>query len=82
MHNRKKDNNNKFKNKKQPQLPENKTVWKSNNQVVKEETFIHTGKRGRDEQLGLRGHPSKQRLADRVGKVVSGGLGGPTCVCG
>ena len=31
---------NKFKNKKQPELPENRTVWKSDNQGVKEETFI------------------------------------------
>ena len=29
-----------FKNKKQPELTENQTVWKSNNQGVKEETFI------------------------------------------
>ena len=43
---------NKFKNKKQPELPENRTVWKSDNQGVKEETFIQTGKRGGDRQLG------------------------------
>ena len=43
-HNQKKDNN-KFKNKKQPELPENHTVWKSDNQGVKEETFIQTGRR-------------------------------------
>ena len=34
---------NKFKNKKQPELPENQTVWKPNNQGVNEETFIQTG---------------------------------------
>ena len=34
MHNQKKDNN-KFKNKKQPELPENRTVWKSDNQGLK-----------------------------------------------
>ena len=39
LHNQKKDNN-KFKNKKQPQLPENRTVWKSDNQGVEEETII------------------------------------------
>ena len=33
FHNQKKDDN-KFKNKKQSELPENKTVWKSNNQGV------------------------------------------------
>ena len=41
-----------FKNKKQPELTENQTVWKSNNQGDKEETFIQTGRRGRDGQLG------------------------------
>ena len=49
LHNQKKDNN-KFKNKKQPELPENQTVWKSNNQGVKEETFTQTGKGGWDRQ--------------------------------
>ena len=46
----KKDN--KFNNKKQPELPENQTVWKSDNQGVKEETFIQTDKRGGDRQPG------------------------------
>ena len=54
MHNQKKDNN-KFKNKKQPELPENQTVWKSDNQGVKEETFTQTGRRSRDGQPGWRG---------------------------
>ena len=40
--------NNKFKNKQQPELPENWTVWKFNNQGIKEETFIQTRRRGRD----------------------------------
>ena len=34
-------------NKKQPELPENQTAWNSDNQEVKE-TFIQTGRRGRD----------------------------------
>ena len=50
-HNQMKDNN-KFKNKKQPELTENQTVWKSDNQGVKEETFIQTGRRGGDGQPG------------------------------
>ena len=50
-HNQKKDNN-KFKNKKQPELPEYQTVWKSDNQVVKEETFNQMGRRGGDGQPG------------------------------
>ena len=41
-----------FKNKKQPELTENRTVWKSNNQGDKEETFIQTGRRDGDRQLG------------------------------
>ena len=50
LHNQKKDD--KLKKKKQPELPENWTVWKSENQGVKEETFIQTGMRGRDSQGG------------------------------
>ena len=41
-----------FKNKKQPELTENQTVWKSDNQGDKEETFIQTGRRGGDGQPG------------------------------
>ena len=50
-HNQNKDNN-KFKNKKQPELTENQTIWKSDNQGVKEETFIQTSRRGGDGQPG------------------------------
>ena len=53
-----------FKNKKQPKLTENGTVWKSNNQEDKEETVIQTGRRGRDGQLGQRGLMARWRLAD------------------
>ena len=41
-----------IKTKKQPELLENRPVWKSNNQGVKEETFIQTGRRGGDGQPG------------------------------
>ena len=41
-----------FKNKKQPELTENRTVWKSDNQGDKEETFIQSGRRGGDWQPG------------------------------
>ena len=51
MHNQKIDNN-KFKNKKQPELTENRIVWKWDNQGVKEETFIQTSRRGGDRQPG------------------------------
>ena len=43
-----------FKNKKQPELTENRTVWKSDYQGDKEETFIQTGRRGGDRQPGQR----------------------------
>ena len=62
-HNQKKDNN-KFKNKKQPQLPENRTVWKSDNQEVKEETFIQTSRKGGNRQLGQRGHVARWWLVE------------------
>ena len=41
-----------FKNKKQPELTENRTVWKSDNQGDKEETFIQTGRRGGERHPG------------------------------
>ena len=42
-----------FKNKKKnPELTENQIVWKSDNQGVKEDTFMQTSTRGRDGQLG------------------------------
>ena len=63
MHNQK--DNNKFKNKQQPELTENRTVWKSNNQGDKQETSIPTGRRGGD------GQPSGE---DR-GKGGAGGQG-------
>ena len=69
LHNQKKDNN-KFKNKKQLELTENQTVWKSNNQGVKEETFIQTGRRGSDRGLG------------REDAWQGGRPRGPTFTCG
>ena len=56
-HNQKLDNN-KFKNNKQPELPENQTVWESDNQGVKKETLTQTSRRGGDGQLG--GEDSRQ----------------------
>ena len=41
-----------FKNKKQPELTENQTVWKSDNKGDKEETFIQTTRSGGDGQPG------------------------------
>ena len=65
LHNKKKDNN-KFKNKKQPELTENQTVWKSDNQGVKEEIFIQTGRRDGDGQPGQRGLMARQWLVERA----------------
>ena len=81
-HNQKKDNNqftNQFKNKNQPELPENRTVWKPDNQGVKEETFIQTDRRGRDWQPGQRGCKARQLLVDRaVPHSCADKLGGTT----
>ena len=60
-----------LKTKNNQKLPENQTVWKSNNQGVKEETFIQTGRRRGDGQLG----------GDDSGKAAADGLGGHTLAC-
>ena len=55
-------------------MSENWSIWKSDNQGVKEESFIQTGRRGGDGPPGWRGHkaaadrPSSPHLrADRLG---------------
>ena len=58
----KRKDNNKFKSKKQPELTENRTVWKPDNQGVKEETLTQTGRRGGDRQPG--GEDARWCLAD------------------
>ena len=55
-----KERNNHLKAKKQPELPENQTVWKSDNQGVKEETFIQTCRNDTDGQPGQRRHAAKK----------------------
>ena len=52
--------------KKQPKLTENQTVWKFNNQGVKEKTFIQTSRRGGDGQPG--GEVSQQRSGWQTGQ--------------
>ena len=76
-HNQKKDN--KFKNKKEPELTENRTQWKSGNQGVKEETSIQSSTKGRDRQPD--GEDSWQGEAGGLGEAVACGLGGPTFAC-
>ena len=53
-----------LKTKKQSELPGNRTLWKFDNQGVEEETFIQTGRRGRDGQLGWRRLMARWRLQD------------------
>ena len=66
-----------LKNKKQPELTENRTVWKSDNQRVKEETFIQPSRRGRDGQLG--GEDSRDKaVAGGPCEVAASRAGGPT----
>ena len=55
-------------------------LWKSNNQGVKKETFIHTGRRGGVGQPRWRGCAARQ-LTEQ-GQVVASGLGDPTFACG
>ena len=52
--------------KKQPELPDYKTAWKSDNQGVKEETFFQTSSRGREGIVGLRGCSARQQLVDQA----------------
>ena len=66
---------------KQPELPENQTVWKSDNQGVKEETFTQTGRKGGDGHPGGEGSRQGSCWRTRVGKVVAGRLCGPTFDC-
>ena len=65
-----------LKNKKQPELTENQTTRKSDNQGDKEETFIQTSKRGGDGQPGQRGpvamwpDPERWRIVEQTGQAV------------
>ena len=66
LHNQKKDNN-KFRNKKQPALPENLTIWGKRR-------HIHPDwRRGEDRQLGQRRYTARLLLEDWAGKAVAGG---------
>ena len=60
-----------FKNKKQSELRENRTVWKSDNQGDKEDRFIHTGRRGGDLQLGREDWQQGGRLGDGMGQAAA-----------
>ena len=64
-HATKRRTNNKFKNK-NPELTENQTLWKSNNQRVKEETVIQASRRGRDGQPGIEDLTARQHLAEQA----------------
>ena len=73
LHNQKKDNR-KFKNKKITRTARKLTVWKSNYQGVKKETFIQNNKRSGDEHQGWRGQSARWQLEDQVSKVAAGEL--------
>ena len=62
-----------FKNKNQPKLTENQTVWKSDHQGDKE-TFIQIGRRGREESRegGSWWDEGGGRLQSGTGKAVAG----------
>ena len=55
-----KKDNNQIKNQKQPEVPKNRTVRKSDNQGVKEETVTQSGRRVGDGKPGQRGHAARQ----------------------
>ena len=58
-------------------MGENLTVWKSDNQGVKEEIFIQTGRRDGDGQPGRRVLVARWQLADPVrGRIVKQGRPG------
>ena len=63
MHDQKKFNNQSKENN-QPELLENRTAWKPNNQGVKEETLIQIGRKGGEGQPGQRGHPARWHWVD------------------
>ena len=50
-------------------------VWKSDKQGVKEETFIQTGRRGRDGKPRRRGHKARQRQMHCMGQAAAGSPG-------
>ena len=58
-------------------MPENQTAWNSDNQRVKE-TFIQTGKRGGDRQIGSRAERTWGKAAGHMGEVAAGRFGSPT----
>ena len=71
-----------FKNKKQPELREKRTVGTSDNQGDKEETFIQTGRRGREDSRQGGGWWTQRgsRLWSEMGKAAAGSeaaAGGP-----
>ena len=59
---------------------ENQTVWKSDNQGVKEETFIQTGRRGGDRQPGAE-RTCDKAVAGEPGWVGVGWQSGQSHIC-
>ena len=71
-----KEGSQQFKNKKQPELTENQTAWKSDNRGNKEETFIQAGRRGGDGQQGGKDSQQNSGWITWVGKAAAGRQGG------
>ena len=46
-------------------MPEIRTVWKSDHQGLKENTFSQTGRRGGDGPMGQGGNAGRQQLEDQ-----------------
>ena len=76
LYNQKKDN--KFKNKNQSDLPDHQSIWKLDNQGLKEETFIQTDWWGVG-QPGKRGFEARRQLVDQMAPHLHADkLGGTT----
>ena len=63
--------------KKHPELSENLTIWKSDNQGFKEATFVQMGRRGREAEMD--GEVRRCSVAWR--DSGSGRMGSPTFTC-
>ena len=60
-------------------MPENRTVWKSDNQGVKAETFLQTARRAGGGQPEWRGLMARQQQAEQIApQLHADKLGGTT----
>ena len=59
-------------------MPENQTVWKSDNQGVQEETFIQTGRREGQIWAARAERMHSKAVAGGPGRAETDRIGGPT----